>query len=184
MRAGRAVYAALTLAVLLSFSCTAENEKLEYAGQENLIEQFTASALREDENRRIVNENGCIRIVLSEGDGETPGSEGLVSFIYAGYVFTGGSALSSSQMFATNDRKTAEEAGWDSSDSEAFNPVTVSLSDGRLVTGLRYGLRGVKPGEECIVIFSGKYGFGNRQSGMIPAKSALAYHIRVTGTSR
>jgi FKBP-type peptidyl-prolyl cis-trans isomerase len=45
------------------------------------------------------------------------------------------------------------------------------------------GLEGVKAGEECEIIFSGKYGFGNKAFGMIPAKSALLYKIWVVSIS-
>ena len=52
-----------------------------------------------------------------------------------------------------------------------------------MVTGLRNGLVGVKGGEECYILFSGKYGFGNKQSGTIPANSALVYHVWVESLS-
>mgnify|MGYP002512817307 CR=1 FL=1 len=39
------------------------------------------------------------------------------------------------------------------------------------------------PGEECEIIFSGKYGFGNDVFGIIPANSALLYKIWVVGVA-
>ena len=42
---------------------------------------------------------------------------------------------------------------------------------------------GVKAGEECEIIFSGKYGFGNDSFGIIPANSALLYKIWVISIS-
>ena len=36
---------------------------------------------------------------------------------------------------------------------------------------------GVKAGEECEILFCGKYGFGNSTFGIIPANSALAFKI-------
>ena len=45
--------------------------------------------------------------------------------------------------------------------------------------GLRKGLLGVKAGEICYIVFSGKYGFGDEIIGSIPANSALIYQIWV-----
>lgn len=48
-----------------------------------------------------------------------------------------------------------------------------------MIEGLRNGLEGVRAGEECYIVFSGKYGYGNKVHGNIPVNSALLYHIRV-----
>ena len=52
-----------------------------------------------------------------------------------------------------------------------------------LLEGLRKGLEGVRAGEECEIMFSGKYGYGNKTFGIIPATSALLYKIWVVGVS-
>ena len=52
-----------------------------------------------------------------------------------------------------------------------------------MVKGLRNGLVGVRAGEECEIIFSGKYGFGRKAFGIIPANSALLYKIWVHSIS-
>ena len=59
------------------------------------------------------------------------------------------------------------------------DPVTLELDKADIVEGLRMGLFGVKKGQECYIIFSGKYGFGSKPIGTIPANSALLYHIWV-----
>jgi FKBP-type peptidyl-prolyl cis-trans isomerase len=41
----------------------------------------------------------------------------------------------------------------------------------------------VKGGEECQILFTGKYGFGNKAFGIIPANSALVYKIWVESIS-
>jgi FKBP-type peptidyl-prolyl cis-trans isomerase len=41
----------------------------------------------------------------------------------------------------------------------------------------------VKAGEECEILFCGKYGFGNSTFGIIPANSALAFKIWVVSVS-
>ena len=58
-----------------------------------------------------------------------------------------------------------------------------NMSDARLIQGLKDGLIGVRAGEECEILFSGKYGFGNENFGIIPANSALLYKIWVVGVT-
>ena len=41
------------------------------------------------------------------------------------------------------------------------------------------GLYGVKAGQECYILFNGKYGFGNKPVGTVSANAALLYHIWV-----
>jgi FKBP-type peptidyl-prolyl cis-trans isomerase len=61
--------------------------------------------------------------------------------------------------------------------------MEINITDSELIEGLRNGLMGVKAGEECEILFSGKYGFGNKTFGMIPAKSALLYKIWVVSVT-
>ena len=60
---------------------------------------------------------------------------------------------------------------------------TLKLDDKDIVPGLRRGLAGVKEGQECFILFSGKYGFGKHELGTIPANAALVYHIKVESIS-
>ena len=53
------------------------------------------------------------------------------------------------------------------------------MGSDELVDGLKRGLEGVKAGEECLILIPGKYGFGKRKIGTIPANSALAYYVWV-----
>ena len=57
------------------------------------------------------------------------------------------------------------------------------MSDAKLIPGLKDGLLGVKAGEECEILFSGKYGFGNENFGIIPANSAQLWTIWVVGVA-
>ena len=82
-------------------------------------------------------------------------------------------------MFATNSEEVAKGSGWTLSDDSVFEAKTVKLSESGFVKGLKYGLEGVKAGQECYILFSGKYGFGKRELGTIPANSALVYRIWV-----
>mgnify|MGYP003317339583 CR=1 FL=1 len=123
---------------------------------------------------------GASRLVTKSGEGEALAENGTVAFYYAGYVF--GSGISSSSLFSTNHLETAKDAGWTLTD-EQDNIITVTLNDSELTEGLKNGLVGVQAGEECQIIFSGKYGFGKKSVGTVPANSALAYRIWVTSVS-
>ena len=61
--------------------------------------------------------------------------------------------------------------------------MEINISEAKLLDGLRKGLMGVRAGEECEILFTGKYGFGNDTFGMIPAKSALLYKIWVVSVT-
>ena len=115
-----------------------------------------------------------------EGTGEELRADGHLGFYYAGYTFNG--SVSASNMFGTNHQATAEQAGWNLTDPD-YALMEINITEAKLLEGLRNGLMGVKAGEECEIIFSGKYGFGNKAFGMIPAKSALLYKIWVVSVT-
>lgn len=162
-------------------SCGKESDKSTWSSQESKIESFIKSQLSADSTRYLIVSGAGKRIVLTEGTGDSLRSGGSLTYYYAGYVFSG-SSLTASNMFGSNRRETLEEAKWSLTDQDTtFMPLTSRLSD--LVKGLSDGLKGVRAGEECIILFSGKYGFGDKAFGTIPAKSALAYHIWVESIS-
>jgi hypothetical protein len=117
---------------------------------------------------------------LKEGEGEELDRKGFVSFYYAGYTFNG--SFSASNLFVTNHQATAEQAGWNLTDAD-YQIYEISMNDAKLTQGLRDGLLGVKAGEECEILFSGKYGFGNDVFGIIPANSAQLWKIWVVGVT-
>ena len=59
----------------------------------------------------------------------------------------------------------------------------LDMKNDQMLEGLRNGLLGVKAGEECEILFSGKYAFGKKPFGIIPANSALAFKIKIEGLS-
>lgn len=129
---------------------------------------------------RIVYNGGSARLVKKEGSGEQLSSSGAVSFYYAGYIFKNG--VSNSNLFATNHKKTAEDARFELTDQD-FELMEADMSEADFLTGLRNGLIGVRAGEECEILFSAKYGYGNKTFGIIPVNSALLYKIWVVGVS-
>ena len=166
----------LSAGVLL---CSCMKSKLEttYNNQESRIDQYLS---RYEETNRIVRNGGANRLILTEGQGDSLKRNGNVSFYYAGYTFNG--SVNASGLFATNHQATAEQAGWELTEAD-FQLYEINLNEARLVQGLKDGLYGVKAGEECEIVFSGKYGFGNENFGIIPANSALLYKIWVVGVS-
>lgn len=167
---------AATLSAAMLASCEKDTDTL-FSNQEDKIASYVSSYL-EDTTKRAVYNGGSVRLVAAEGSGlDSLGASGKATINYAGYVFSG--SVSKSGLFATNMAEVGLEASWDLSDSTAFTPVQVDMRDKGLVTGLRNGLLGMKAGEEAIILFSGKYGFGKRPLGTIPANSALAYHVWV-----
>lgn len=159
-------------------SCLKESVKTTYEKQETNIESFLASQLTSHPEYISVAKDGVEKLIITEGSGEELSSEGSVTLYYAGYVMTS-SSISSSNLFATNSSTVAASSSWSLSEESAFEPVTLSLGEDDLVEGLRKGLPGVKAGEECYILFSGRYGFGTKKLGTIPANSAIAYHIWV-----
>lgn len=129
---------------------------------------------------RVVYNGGSARLVTKEGEGEELCEDGSIAFYYAGYVFNNG--INASNLFTTNHAATAAAAGWTITD-EQDDILTINLAEYELLPGLKNGLEGVRGGEECQIFFSGKYGFGKKASGVVPANSALVYKIWVESIS-
>ncbi len=179
-------------AVALLSGCTEQELETTYSSQEDRIDSFIERLMNsETPPVRVVHNNGSNRIVLGE---YTPADDtdmnyteeltesGTVSFYYAGYIFSG-STPTSSNLFATNNQDVAAEAGWELTNAD-YNILTVNMSDKNvLVEGLRNGMIGVRGQDTCYVVFSGKYGFGDKAVGIVPANSALLYQIWVESIS-
>ncbi|MCQ2143434.1 MAG: FKBP-type peptidyl-prolyl cis-trans isomerase [Bacteroidales bacterium] len=176
----KTVYAVMA-AVILSGGCMKQSLEQTYLKQEGKIDTYVSSTLAKDESYTVTYNNGSVRITLVPGDGPELEKDGVISFYYAGYTFTG--SISNSSLFATNHEETASSARWTVSGDDAFQVITADLSSTDFVEGLENGLAGVKAGEECMILFSGKHGFGRRAVGTIPANSALAYHVWVSSIS-
>lgn len=172
----------LAVMAALMGSCAKEDIKTQYSKQEQNIESFISSTLSSVDTAYVVRNRGTDRVVIVPGQGDSLKSSGTVSFYYAGYVMSG-SSVSASSLFSTNRKDIAEAAGWELSDSTALDIRTLAIASSGLVDGLRYGLEGVRGGQECYILFSGKYGFGKKPLGTIPANAALAYHVWVESIS-
>ena len=171
---------------LMAASCVKTQLETTYNKQEDQIDQYINKNMvvknpeGGSDTLRVVRNEGSNRLVLKEGIGEELTMDGYVSFYYAGYTFSG--SVSSANLFSTNQFDIAQAAGWKAEESE-FEIYEINLKDAELIPGLKYGLEGVRAGEECEIIFSAKYGFGNKSLGAIPAKTALLYKIWVVGVT-
>ena len=187
MKKSTRILAAILSLATLAAACNKEAVQQAYDKQETNISNFVAAQLKADATATVTYKDGTVRVVLHDTlqrEGlmkDTLRMGGTVSFYYAGYTLTG-SSVSSSNLFATNHKKTADAAGWRLSDTTAFNIETITLDD-HLLDGLQRGLEGVRNQDECYILFSGKYGYGSRIQGTIPARSALVYHIWVNSIS-
>lgn len=175
------VLLALLAFALLSAACSKQTAENVYAKQDVLIEQL-ANSLAGSQNARLTYKDGVIRATLLEGEGDTLSTTGTVSFYYAAFSLTSAS-LSSGKLLWTNNKAFAESAGWRLTDTTAYAIETRSLKENTLLEGLQTGLAGVRKGEECYILFSGKHGYGMKLHGTISAKSAMAYAIWVEDIS-
>ncbi len=179
MRAAR-ISAALIATAMACSSCIKEKLEETYNKQEEQIDSYITGAANQNEGYTISYNGGSSRLTKVAGEGPALSEEGSVSFYYAGYTFNG--SISPSGLFGTNHQATAESSNWTLTAPE-YSLMEVNLGEDDLLEGVRNGLVGVKAGEECEILFSGKYAFGNSRFGMIPAKSALAFKIWVVGVS-
>jgi len=167
------------ISALAIASCTKSSLDLSYSQQAEKIDSYVTSQLEAHPDYRAEYTDGIVRLVIAEGEGDFLKKDGHVAFRYEGYDFSN-SSISTSTLFATNKIDVARQAGWDTADSTRFEIFETDLKDSGLIEGLRKGLQGVRAGEDCYIIFSGKFGFGNKHIGTIPANSPLSYRIQVT----
>ncbi len=101
---------------------------------------------------------------------------------FTGATISGSGSSSGLSMFDTNHYLTAMFTGWTLLEGDD-DPLKVSLNDATVVEGLRKGLEGVREGEVCDIVFSGRYGLGKRDKGVVSANSALLYRVWVDSIS-
>lgn len=170
------------IVLCLTFACSKESVRTKFSTQETGIETYLKNQLSSRPDAFVVRRGGVQRLVLTEGSGDSLRANGNIAFEWAGYVMNG-SSFSNSSLFGTNSKEIATSAGWTLSDSTIYCIEMLNLGEADLVPGLKSGLQGVKGGEECVILFSGEYGFGDKSFGTIPANAALAYHIWVESIS-
>ena len=163
----------------LAGSCGKSETENAYTRQDSNIEAIVNPLTPEGSDAVVDYFDGTVRVTVSHGEGSALADGGTVSFYYAGHVINS-SSLSVNNLFITNNKEFAESSNWTVSDTSLFKISTVNLSEDKIVKGLKKGLPGVKNGDECYILFNGKYGFGKHATGKVPGNSALAYHLWIT----
>ncbi len=172
----------LAAIAVLASSCGKSEVENAYLRQDKDIESLVKSLAPEDSEATVDYIDGVVRVTVRHGEGPRLESDGTVSFLYAAHHINS-SSLSPSNMFVTNSKEFAEASNWTVSDTTIFQVSTVNLAEESLVKGLEKGLAGVRAGDECYIMFNGKYGFGKHTVGVVPPNSALAYHLWISSVS-
>ena len=178
MKNVRYIAAACAALLIAGTSCSKKALETVYSSQEKNIEALVKSLSGTDGTAKVEQLDGVTRITVVQGDGAALEGKGKATFLYAGH-FINSSTLSVSNLFVTNSKAYADKLKWSVSDTAAFQPLTVDLRQDDLLEGLRKGLPGVRAGDECYLLFTGRYGFGKGRMGTVPVHSALAYHLWV-----
>ena len=176
----------LLLALCLSaISCVKEKREAIFNSQEDKIDQSISKNMYKKstvdgkeviDTLKVVYRGGSSRLVIQEGIGEELKADGTVSIYYAGYTFNS----SKGSLFVTNHKETGEQ--WGLTDPD-YSPYLIHMGSTDLIEGLRQGLIGVKAGEICQILFTGKYAYGQKPLGIIPANSAIMFEIWVEAVS-
>lgn len=177
----RSLLLAVILALAVTAACSKLSVKTTYEKQATFIEGFVSSQMSKDPDATLTRNGGAFRLTLHDtldrifGQRDSLRQGGTAVVWYACYTLTGNS-ISASNLVATNIRSLATSAGWNLSDTLRYKPDTLRL-DNKLVRGLQDGLYGVQQYDECVILFTGEFVFGNNERGTIPARSALAYEF-------
>ena len=177
MTARRTISALMAASMVLS-SCVKESREMVYASQEKKIESFVESQTKSAPDTRVVYNSGSARVVISEGSGMELTARGRAGILFAGYDFSSGQ-VSTSYMFATNNYEFAMSSKWERSDESSYEVLEIDMTDKDILEGLVNGLEGVREGEDCYILFSGKHAFGKSRAGTIPANAPLAFRVWV-----
>lgn len=177
MKRSTLIFSAVLAAALVA-ACTKQSLQTTFDKQTTYIENFISARMKADTNATLTISGGAYRLTLhdtlpAQRDSLQRGCK--VSLYYGCYTLTSAS-ISTSNLVATNLKELAKQAGWTLSDTTRFKLDTLTL-DSSLLTGLADGLVGVQPKDEGFILFTGKYGYGKNERGMIPALSALAYYF-------
>lgn len=173
----RSTFIFLLLMAALGVACTKASLKTTYDKQTSYIEGFVSAQMKSDPNATLTQNGGAYRLTLhdtlSRKDSLLPG--GKVALYYACYTLTS-SSVNKSNLVSTNLKSVATSAGWNLTDTTRFKLDTLVLGKD-LVKGLQDGLMGVQEDDEAFIMFTGEYGYGARERGTIPARSALIYQV-------
>lgn len=188
------LYLRMVVAVLFFFSCSKTDEQLNETAQESSIDTYMNNYVTTENTKREkeiedgketdyypefleMELKGGARVILLEASKE--GSAlflergDSVSFYFAAYLFSNGP----STLFATNDAGVAEDALV--LDDMEFGAKKKLYDSDNLIRGLYDGLEGASEGDQLMIVFSSKYGYGNSSVTSVPKLSPLLYLVYI-----
>jgi len=152
----------MCLAAVLLLSCSCESEVREAnINQNKYIDDFITKRYADKE---IVRYEGVVRVVLVDSlAGPAAIEPGDSAYLYlAGYIF-----------------------GKDGPESRfTVDSGMVRVGKGDLIAGLDRGLIGARLGEESLIIFPSRFGYGKKTVGLVPENSALLFNLLVAGIKK
>ena len=160
----------LLLISVLFLSCQKQEQEISVASQEKSIESFVKSHT----GKRVVLKGGVNRVVIEEGTGDTLANGDSLILEYAAFIFSSGKGV----IFDTNIPEIATVAGIDISNSGMAN-FGIELGTTSLLEGVELGLTGVRKGEHSYILFSSRFGYGNKVIGIVPKYSPLIFEVWV-----
>ena len=164
------IFTILAIAIVM-VSCEKQDNENTYVSQEQSIDTYITS-LVSTYSYKVVRLNGSNRVVISAGTSADSLEVGdSLYFHYSGYVFSS----CKGSLFVTNYTTVAKA---NSFVTDGAAKKIVLGSDG-FISGLHNGLHGVMTGENCYIIFSGKYGYGNSVMFNLSKLSPLLFDITV-----
>lgn len=154
---------------LLLVSCVQDDFKNIINTQESSIESFFKKY-----DSSLVTINGRVwRGVETKGDETLMVQEGdSVFFNYKAHLFSNGVGT----LFDTNLLEDGLLMGLGYG-VDHYLPRKEIIGKGQLLTGLNRGLVGASKGERCFIAFSAKYGYGSKQTAIVPKNSPLIFEI-------
>ena len=174
------------LVLSMSSFCTKEDEKNLLAQQEQSIDAFisrdTSNAYNKNRDSVIVvtNKREANRIVWNPGKGNdtlAPGDTAV--FAYIGYLFNAGKG----GVFATNIKEIIDDGSWPLS-TYPGDFGRNAIGSGYYLPGLDAGLIGMRVGEYAYILFTSKYGYGNKEVSVIPKMSPLFFEVEIINIIR
>ena len=159
----------LPLLALTCF-CTKQDEENQLTRQEKNIDAF----INQQKKDTVIYRGAASRVVLERGrgEGDTLAAGDWVHFYYYAYIFPPSAAT----LYSSNIPDI--QSSWPLSEApEDFGENEVGV--GRYIPGLDAGLIGMRLEEHALIICTSKYGYGNRQMGVVPKMSPLLFEVWV-----
>lgn len=152
--------------ILLSLisGCESSLEDEKEAANNIKIEQYLDLA-----RVKYIKTNGIYTFIQHKGYGYEVAPGDSIAFWYAGYTL-------SKQLFDTNVRSIAEEAGLSLS-SRSFDPVELVAGNDYLIEGLSKGLLLCRLNQTNTILFPSSLGYGGNTIGEIKPWSPIAFDI-------